>query len=60
MTILKVVLAILAAVVLVRIGRMAMLGSPFALPVPAPPPPGELRKVAPRLPVLRVLTPRCA
>ncbi len=39
----NITVAILAAIVLLRIG-MKLLGS-FARPVPAPPDPGELRKV---------------
>ncbi len=43
MIVVKVVIALVAAAVLVKIG-FALLGS-FARPVPEPPPPGELRKV---------------
>ena len=39
----RVLLAVVAAAVLVKVG-MAVLGG-FARPVPAAPPPGELRKV---------------
>lgn len=42
-TVFKIVVAVIVAVLLIRIG-MAILGS-FARPVPAPPDPGELRKV---------------
>ncbi len=43
MIVLKIAVAVLAAVVLVKLG-FAILGS-FARPVPEPPPPGELRRV---------------
>ena len=42
-TIGKVVVAIAAAVIIVRIGLVFLRA--FAQPVPEPPPPGELRKV---------------
>ena len=43
MVVVKVVIALLAALVIIRIG-FAMLGG-LARPIPEPPPPGELRRV---------------
>lgn len=51
-TLVNVGIALLAAVVIWKVGS-AMLGS-FARPVPEPPPPGELRKVR-----LRYRCPQC-
>jgi hypothetical protein len=39
----RVLIAVLAAAALLKVGFMVLGG--FARPVPAPPPPGELRKV---------------
>ncbi len=42
-TVVNVVIAVVAALVIIKVG-FALLGS-FARPVPEPPPPGEMRKV---------------
>jgi DNA-directed RNA polymerase subunit RPC12/RpoP len=43
MLVVKIVIAVVVAYALLRLGMAVLRG--FARPVPAPPPPGELRKV---------------
>lgn len=42
-TLVRIVIAVIAAVVIIKVGLMILRG--LAQPIPEPPPPGELRKV---------------